>query len=181
MVAMFANTYADVVKDAQGEAALRRTKLVAQLLRLAGGKRSRAARRYVASMGVENNCGIDRPTILDSTGAVNVESGSSRGGGSAGGGSFRSANSGRGGWAETVHENFQSLKSMQAKMNTELMAMKSEMIEAEKRKKKIGAQWGSAVNASGAGGMSGRALGLSSSASPGSGAGAAPAAPVGSS
>jgi len=134
MIAMFSNTYADVVKESEGEAALRRTALIVQLLRLAGGNRSRDARRFVAGMAVDNNCGIDRPTLSDSAGAINAETNAAVASGAT------VARDGSGGnWAETVNEHFMQLGHQLARMRADINAIKAQVADSQAENKKLAA------------------------------------------
>jgi hypothetical protein len=133
MIAMFSNTYADVVKESEGEAALTRTALIVQLMQLAGGTRSKDAQRFIAGMGVENNCGIDRPTVADSSGAINAETNAAIAAG------VQTSRDGSGNWAETVNEHFMQLAQQMTRMRAEMAHLKAQVAEANNEQKKMAA------------------------------------------
>lgn len=112
MIAMFSNTYADVVKDGKGEWHIRYSSVLCQLLRMAGD--SDLVNNYVLEMGVDNNCGIDRVS-------TNVDfDGEGVGGGGGGGGESRSDN-----WAETIQTHFQMLHAGVSKIRSEVKDLRT--------------------------------------------------------
>jgi hypothetical protein len=133
MIAMFSNTYADVVKEAVGEAALRRTAWACQLLRMAGDQ-SASARSFVSAMGVVNNCGIDKETAHDHDGSVNAEAAAAASEGRGG-----SASSGGGNWAETVNDHFMSMRQTLQSLKSEMATLKAQAAERAAADKKISA------------------------------------------
>jgi hypothetical protein len=104
MIAMFSNTYSDVVKDGKGAWHIRYSSVLCQLLRMTGDD-SELCENYVLSMGVDNNCGIDRKAD-----DRNVE---------------LQANKREDNWAETIQTHFQLLHQGVARIRTEVKDLRT--------------------------------------------------------